>query len=75
MWLFPLPALLASAGFVFILFARAHFMREIRYAVVILVAGSVVFLLRAWRRKEWPFADSQLTAHNSQLVDGPDGGR
>ena len=44
MWLYPLPALLAIAGFAFILLARKNFLREIRYAVVILIAGLVDLL-------------------------------
>ena len=57
MWLYPLPALMAIAGFTYILFARKNFQREIKYAVVILVAGLAVYLLRSWKRKEWPFAE------------------
>jgi basic amino acid/polyamine antiporter, APA family len=56
MWLYPLPALVAIAGFVFILLSRKNFLREIRYAVVILVAGLLIYFVRSWRRKEWPFA-------------------
>jgi hypothetical protein len=55
MWLYPLPALLAICGFLFILLNRANAMKEIRYAVVILLAGLVIFFLRAWRTGEWPF--------------------
>jgi basic amino acid/polyamine antiporter, APA family len=55
MWLFPLPALLASAGFVFILFNRPNWQKEIRYAVVILLAGLLIYLIRAWRESAWPF--------------------
>lgn len=54
MWLYPLPALLASAGFLFVLFSRKNFEREIRYAIVILVAGLTIYMLRAWRSGEWP---------------------
>jgi basic amino acid/polyamine antiporter, APA family len=60
MWLYPVPALLAAGSFVFILISRAGFLREIRYAAVILVAGIVIYCLRAWRRQEWPFADASL---------------
>ena len=60
MWLYPLPAILASAGFVFILFSRPNFLREIRYAVVILTLGLLIFMIRAWRNGEWPFAQPQL---------------
>jgi basic amino acid/polyamine antiporter, APA family len=58
MWLYPLPALLAIAGFIFILVARKNFLREIRYAVVILVVGLAIYFVRSWRRGEWPFARS-----------------
>ncbi len=60
MWLYPVPALLAAGSFVFILVSRAGFLREIRYAAVILIVGTFVYCARAWRRREWPFADSSL---------------
>jgi amino acid transporter len=56
MWLFPLPALLAVAGFIFILFNRINAMKEVRYAGVILLLGIAIYLLRSWRAREWPFA-------------------
>jgi amino acid transporter len=56
MWLYPLPALLAIAGFLFILFNRANALKEVRYAAVILVAGVTIYMIRAWRGREWPFA-------------------
>jgi basic amino acid/polyamine antiporter, APA family len=55
MWLYPLPALLAIAGFLFILFNRANAFKEVRYAAVILVAGVTIYMMRAWRGREWPF--------------------
>jgi basic amino acid/polyamine antiporter, APA family len=55
MWLYPLPALLAIAGFLFILFNRNNWQKEIRYAAVILLAGLVIYMFRAWRSHEWPF--------------------
>lgn len=56
MWLYPLPALLAIAGFLYVLLARRNFQREIKYAVVVLIAGLTIYLLRSHRRREWPFA-------------------
>jgi APA family basic amino acid/polyamine antiporter len=56
MWLYPLPALLAIAGFLFVLVSRANFLKELRYAFVIGLAGVVIFVARAWSRREWPFA-------------------
>ena len=57
MWLYPLPALIASVGFVFILFSRTDSLKQLRYAVVILVSGLVIYLIRAWRNQEWPFGE------------------
>jgi amino acid transporter len=62
MWLYPVPALVAAGSFVFILVSRRDFLREIRYAAVILVVGIVVYCARAWRRREWPFGDGALDA-------------
>src|SRR5208337_5467812 len=59
MWLYPLPALVAIAGFLFILFNRQNALKEIRYAVVILLAGSAIYMVRAWRGREWPFSDAR----------------
>jgi amino acid transporter len=55
MWLYPLPALVASAGFLFVLISRTHSMSQIRYALLILISGVTIFLFRAWRHGEWPF--------------------
>ena len=58
MWLYPLPALLAIAGFLFILFNRVEWQKEMRYAVLILLAGLVIYMIRAWRGGEWPFSEA-----------------
>jgi amino acid transporter len=55
MWLYPLPALVAIAGFLFILFGRENWQKEVRYAAVILLAGLAIYMIRAWRGGEWPF--------------------
>jgi APA family basic amino acid/polyamine antiporter len=59
MWLYPLPVLVAIAGFIFVLIWRQNFLKELRYAGVILVAGLLIFLFRAWGRREWPFQPNQ----------------
>jgi amino acid transporter len=56
MWLYPLPALLACAGFLFILFGRPNWEKEVRYAAVILLTGIAIYMIRAWKEGEWPFA-------------------
>jgi basic amino acid/polyamine antiporter, APA family len=55
MWLYPLPALVAIAGFLFILFNRVNAWKEVRYAAVILIAGFVIYMFRAWTNGQWPF--------------------
>jgi hypothetical protein len=57
MWLYPLPALAASVGFVFVLISRTNSLTQIRYAALILISGVTIYLLRAWRHGEWPFAE------------------
>jgi APA family basic amino acid/polyamine antiporter len=64
MWLYPLPALAACAGFLFILFNRENAGREKRYAAVILTTGLAIFMIRAWRAREWPFG-----AGNNAVVE------
>ena len=55
MWLYPVPAVLAAIGFLYVVFERQNFMKEIRFAVVIIVLGLLIFMIRSWRRHEWPF--------------------
>jgi APA family basic amino acid/polyamine antiporter len=59
MWIYPVPALLTITGYLFILFGRANFAKEIRYAVVILVVGIAIFLVRAWKEGAWPFTGAE----------------
>ena len=47
--LYPLPVLLAMTGFLFILFSRPNFLREMRTAGVILAMGAVVYGIRMLR--------------------------
>ena len=56
MWLYPLPGLLASIGFIFVLVSRTNSLQQVRFALVILVTGIAIYMLRAWRNKGWPFA-------------------
>jgi hypothetical protein len=63
MYLYPLPAFLALFGFVYVLFARKGSLRDLSYALAIVVVGALIFLARSWRRKEWPF--SPRTAHET----------
>ena len=55
MWLYPLPALAAIIGFVFILISRTGSLIQLRYALLILFTGVGIFLARAWHERQWPF--------------------
>jgi amino acid transporter len=44
--LYPLPVILALAGFAFILFSRPNFLREFGIAGAILAAGAAVYIVR-----------------------------
>lgn len=46
-WLYPLPPLLAIAGFTYILVERVNFAREILGAAVVIVLGTVVYGFRS----------------------------
>jgi amino acid transporter len=54
-WLYPLPVIFATLGFLFVLASRAHAGREIAAALVVTVSGMVVYLRRARRDAAWPF--------------------
>ena len=55
MWLYPLPAILAFVGFAYIVVKRHDALKEVRYAAVILIAGLIIYAVRAFRNREWPF--------------------
>ena len=51
----PLPAILAIAGFLYILLERKNFLREVVFAAAILITGLTLYLLRARYNRQWPF--------------------
>ncbi len=55
--LFPLPPILAMAGFVFILVNRSHALEGLAVAAGIAVSGTLIYAVRARRLRQWPFAD------------------
>ena len=46
MWLYPLPALLAFAGFVYIVIMRPKSIESIRLALLVVIVGTVLFWIR-----------------------------
>lgn len=57
-WAYPLPPLLAIAGFAYILFARPNFTRELLLAFGIIVLGSGAFFARTWNLRSENVSDS-----------------
>lgn len=51
MWLYPVPALISIAGFLFVLFSRRNFSSEIKYAIYIIAAGILVYFAREIKSK------------------------
>ncbi len=59
--LYPLPPLAAMAGFAFILINRAHAIGELAVAAAIAASGTLLYLLRARRLAQWPFAPTPIS--------------
>jgi basic amino acid/polyamine antiporter, APA family len=59
MWLYPLPALIAFAGWVYILSTNGW--RMLILGLGLMVVGILAWLIQSWRRGEWPFASGELT--------------
>ena len=60
MWLYPLPAIVAILGFLYVLFMRPNFQKEIKYAAVLIVIGLIIYLVRSYKRKEFPFGRAEI---------------
>lgn len=49
MWLYPIPAVISFIGFVYVLISRQNFLKEIRYAALLIIIGSILYFWRAFR--------------------------
>jgi hypothetical protein len=56
--LYPLPPLVAIAGFLFMLVNRNHALGGLGVAAAIALSGTMIYLFRARRSGQWPFASS-----------------
>ena len=52
---FPVPALLAVLGFVYVLFSRKGFEKQLVIAICVSLIGVAVYLWRSFQTGEWPF--------------------
>jgi amino acid transporter len=60
MWLYPVPALVALLGWIFV-FATTD-PRVILFGVGVLAAGGVAFLVWSWHTSRWPFGLVEATS-------------
>ncbi len=55
MWLYPIPAIIALVGFLYVMLMRNGFLTQVKYALVLVAVGVAIYLLRSFKRKEFPF--------------------
>jgi amino acid transporter len=60
MWLYPIPALVALLGWIFV-FATTE-VRVILFGLGVLALGGVAFLLWSWNTHRWPFGLKEATS-------------
>jgi hypothetical protein len=58
--LYPLPPLLAIAGFIFILVNRSQAIGGLAVAAGIAISGSLIYFVRAKRLQQWPFRATRI---------------
>ena len=58
MWLYPLPSLVALAGWIFV-FATSE-VKVILFGLGTLLMGVLVFLVWSWRARRWPFGGGDV---------------
>jgi amino acid transporter len=56
MWLYPVPALVALAGWIFVFWSAG--LAAISFGLVTLALGAAVYLIRAAQHRRWPFEQS-----------------
>jgi amino acid transporter len=57
--LYPLPPLVAMAGFIFMVANRAHALSGFVAALAIGFSGTLIYLFRANKAGAWPFSQSK----------------
>ena len=57
--MYPLPPLLAMAGFVFILVNRSQALSGLAVAAGIAASGTAIYMIRARRLRQWPFGPAE----------------
>ncbi len=63
MWLYPVPSVLAFLGFAYVLIMRPKSTSSIWVAILLIFIGTIIYIVRARRRREWPFIDTAQQAN------------
>jgi amino acid transporter len=58
MWLYPLPAIVALIGFLYVMFMRDGFAKQLKYAAALIAVGLIIYFIRSYRRGEYPFGSN-----------------
>ena len=53
MWLYPIPGIVSLLGWIYILVTAAR--RSLIFAAAVFLVGTLAYMIRARKRKEWPF--------------------
>jgi basic amino acid/polyamine antiporter, APA family len=53
MWFYPLPGIISIVGWIYVLGTAAR--KSIIFAFGVLLVGTTAYLVRSWKRREWPF--------------------
>lgn len=59
MWLYPVPAVIALIGFLYVMFMRDGFQKQVIYAAVLIVLGLIIYFVRSYFRGEYPFGQNE----------------
>jgi amino acid transporter len=62
---YPLPPLIAMAGFVFVLVNRSHALQGLAVAAGIGISGTAIYMWRAKRLGQWPFLTGEQVSKSA----------
>jgi amino acid transporter len=62
LWLYPLPPILALAGFTYIVVSRPNFARELILAALVAAVGTAVFVARQVQKAKGQQSDNEITS-------------
>ena len=66
MWLYPMPALVALLGWIFVFLTTQP--QVIGFGLGVLLLGCVAFLLWSWRTDRWPFQTGMPPARTPDMI-------